>query len=156
MVRDKWQNASYHAHMSSQREEGTAKRKPCSFSSYGFVVPYGSALNALPPKSVPPGWGKASLLRALFKPAGLGLAARIGHRKKIGTPEISVRGNCLLVICYCRADWGMQSLSVYSATPHKNRLLSPGKKGECVVGTQNSLCQVSSLCDPQSELLPPS
>lgn len=88
--------------------------------------------------------------------AGLGLAARIGHRKKIGTPEISVRGNCLLVICYCRAGWGMQSLSVYSATPHKNRLLSPGKKGECVVGTQSSLCQVSSLCDPQSELLPPS
>lgn len=57
-----------------------------------FVL-YGSALNALPPKSVPPGWEKASLLRALFKPAGLGLAARIGHRKKIGTPEISVQGN---------------------------------------------------------------
>lgn len=30
------------------------------------------------------------------------------------------------------------------------------KKGEWVVGTQSSLCWVSSLCDPQSELLLPS
>lgn len=45
----------------------------------------------------------------------------------------------------------MQSFSVYNATPHKNKLLLPVKKGEWVVGTQSS-----SLCDPQSELLLPS
>lgn len=146
MGRDKWQNASYCADMSSQREEGTEKRKPCRAGLPSMAFHQSQFLPA-GERQVCSGLSSSQL--------ALDWQLDLATERKL-VPQISVQGNWLLVICYCRAGWGMQSLSVYSATPHKNRLLSPGKKGECMVGTQSSLRQVSSLCDPQSELLPPS